>query len=193
MRKIHCYAFFIANIILLQFTNDYCPGGSYYSISFLLIMEHIKIKKIETQDVLSACAKILMDTYNATPWNDAWTAEKALEKLECFYHSPKFIGLLAYEGNELIGACIGNIEPYYTGDYFYLKEMFVTPSCQKKGIGLKMMETLKQHLASLEINQIILFTSKDYFPFNFYQKGGFNTIDGMQMMHFETHKNESPS
>lgn len=136
-------------------------------------MEHIKIQRIESKEVLSLCAKILVEAYNAEPWNDQWTAEKALEKLECFYHSPKFIGFLAYEGNDLKGACIGNIEPYYTGDYFYLKEMFVSPSCQKRGIGLKMMEALKQHLELLEIEQIILFTSKDYFPFNFYEKVDF--------------------
>ncbi len=151
-------------------------------------MEQIIIKKIESENVLSMCATILVDAYNAEPWNDKWTAEKALEKLEYFYHSPKFIGFLAYEGNNMKGACIGNIEPYYTGDYFYLKDMFVSPSVQKKGFGKKMMEVLKEHLEQLGIRQIILFTSKDYFPFNFYEKENFHTIGGMNMMHFETDK-----
>lgn len=156
-------------------------------------MEQIKIEKVESQVVLGICADILVAAYNAEPWNDKWTTEKALEKLECFYHSPKFIGFLAYEGNDIKGACIGNIEPYYTGDYFYLKEMFVSPSCQKRGIGKKMLEAVKQYLEQLEIKQIILFTSKDYFPFNFYKKANFQTIEGMQMMHFDSNNNVSTS
>lgn len=148
-------------------------------------MEQIIIKNITSEAELPACASILVEAYNAEPWNDQWTQGKALEKLACFYHSPKFIGFLAYEGNDLKGACIGNIEPYYTGDYYYLKEMFVSPTAQKSGIGKKMMDAVKQHLEQLAIRQIVLFTSKDYFPFNFYEKEHFQTIDGMNMMHFE--------
>ncbi len=147
-------------------------------------MGQIIINSIESKALLGKCASILVEAYNTEPWNDEWTEEKALEKLECFYDSPKFIGFLAYEGDEIKGACIGNIEPYYTGDYYYLKEMFVSPSAQKKGIGKKMMDALKQHLEHLGIRQIVLFTSKDYFPFNFYEKEQFKTMEGMNMMHF---------
>ncbi len=160
-----------------------CGVARFYILKTMLA---VKIVKITSAEVLSTCAPILVEAYNAEPWNDQWTAEKALEKLECFYNSPKFIGLLAYVGDQIKGACVGNIEPYYTGDYFYLKEMFVAPSAQKMGIGQKLMDELKSQLEQSDIRQMILFTSKEHFPFKFYEKANFAAMDEMRMMHFST-------
>ena len=147
-------------------------------------MDDITIKKIESNTILSRCADILVDAYNAEPWNDNWTRKKALEKLTCFYDSPKFLGWTAWHGDKLLGCCIGNIEPYYSGDYFYLKEMFVYHADQKRGIGTRLMTTLKQHLQTIDIKTIILFTGKDFFPFDFYIKTGFVVMEEMRMMNF---------
>jgi len=148
-------------------------------------MSNIIIERVESVEILEQCAQILVDAYNAEPWNDNWTKEKALEKLTCFYNSPKFIGWTAKQDNKLLGCCVGNIEPYYTGDYYYLKEMFVSPQAQKKGIGAKLMATIKTHLETIDIKTIILFTGKGFFPFDFYVKSGFNEMGEMRMMHFE--------
>lgn len=144
----------------------------------------MEIKKIESHDVLESCAQILVDAYNGEPWNDNWTIEKALEKLCCFYNSPKFIGLQALVDGKLVGCCIGNIEPYYTGDYYYLKEMFVSPAFQKQGIGHYLMEEIKAELSKLGIETIILFTGKGLFPYDFYLKSGFAEMEEMRMMSF---------
>ena len=144
----------------------------------------IKIERIESSQILGRCAEILVDAYNHEPWNDNWTNEKALEKLTCFYNSPKFLGWTVHEGDNLIGCCVGNIEPYFTGDYFYLKEMFVLVQSQAKGVGALLMASVKKHLETIGIDTIILFTSKDVFPFDFYRKAGFNEMEGMRMMHF---------
>lgn len=143
---------------------------------------NIEIKKIESQEALKDCAKVLVDAYNSEPWNDKWTVEKALEKLDCFYNSPKFIGLMAFADGKLAGCCIGNIEPYYIGDYYYLKEMFVAPRFQKQGIGKALMATIKNELDKSGIETIILFTGKDFFPYNFYLKSGFMEMEEMRMM-----------
>jgi GNAT superfamily N-acetyltransferase len=62
--------------------------------------------------------------------------------------------------------------------------MFVYPHAQAKGIGAALMEVIKGELESLGIGTIILFTSKDFFPFEFYLKSGFREMEGMRMMHF---------
>jgi N-acetylglutamate synthase-like GNAT family acetyltransferase len=126
----------------------------------------------------------LVAAYNAEPWNDSWTIEKAQEKLICFYNSPKFIGLAAFVDGKLAGSCVGNIEPYYIGDYFYMKEMFVSPEFQHKGIGRRLMESMKVRLKKMDIETIILFTGKDFFPYDFYLKSGFSEMEGMRMMNF---------
>ena len=147
-------------------------------------MDNTRVEKIKSNVILDRCAEILVDAYNSEPWNDKWTKEKALEKLTCFYDSPKFIGWTAWQDDKLLGCCVGNIEPYYLGDYFYLKEMFVYRQSQKKGVGRQLITTLKGHLVTIDIRTIILFTGKNFFPFDFYLKAGFNVMEDMRMMNF---------
>ena len=64
--------------------------------------------------------------------------------------------------------------------------MFVLVQSQAKGVGAQLMESVKKHLETIGIDTIILFTSKDVFPFDFYHKAGFNEMEGMRMMHFST-------
>ncbi len=145
---------------------------------------NIEIKTIDSIKSLKDCAKVLVDAYNAEPWNDNWTNEKALEKLICFYNSPKFLGWMAFQEGKLLGCCVGNIEPYYTGDYYYLKEMFVLVQSQRSGIGSALFNAVKQHLANIDIKMIILFTSNTGFPFEFWKKSGFGEMDDMRMMYW---------
>lgn len=91
---------------------------------------------------------------------------------------------MAFDGDQLLGCCVGNIEPYYTGDYFYLKEMFVSVRSQRMGVGLQLFEAIKTKLESIGISQVILFTSNEGFAFDFWQKVGFQEMEGMRMMHF---------
>lgn len=145
-------------------------------------MFEFTIKPIKSIDILETCAGILVEAYNAEPWNDAWTQEIALEKLSIFYHTPQFIGWTASINGEVVGSCVGNIEPYFTGNYYYLKDMFVKPSFQKRGVGNLLMDAIKKHLDTINVNMIILFTGNQHFPFRFYQKSGFSEMDGMRMM-----------
>ena len=148
-------------------------------------MNNIQIEKIQSAQMLDVCAELLVAAYNAEPWNDQWTKEVALDKLVCFYNSPKFMGWRVLHNGIAVGCCVGNIEPYFTGNYFYLKEMFVAPNMQRSGIGSMLMETLQTALSEQGIKTIILFTGKDLFPFDFYLKKGFNEMDGMRMMRLE--------
>jgi aminoglycoside 6'-N-acetyltransferase I len=148
--------------------------------------DQIVVTKISKPEVLKRCALALMQAYNGEPWNDKWTVEKALEKLQCFYDSPKFHGFYLTQNGQVVGACFGNIEPYFEGDYFYLKEMFIAPLDQRKGFGNMLITDLKKFLTSIDINTIILFTSDKGAPFDFYIKNKFEKLDGMCMMTAKT-------
>ncbi|MEI6124847.1 MAG: GNAT family N-acetyltransferase [Bacteroidota bacterium] len=145
-------------------------------------MHEVKIERINKADTLDRCAEILVEAYNSEPWNDQWTKEVALDKLTIYFNTPKFIGWTASYNGQIIGCCVGNIEPYFTGDYYYLKDMFVLPTSQKLGIGSTFISTIKKYLNSINVKMIILFTSQQHFPFAFYQKTGFAEMDGMRMM-----------
>jgi len=141
----------------------------------------ITVNQITSPETLNRCAEILAVSFNEA-FGDEWTHENALQKLTTFYNSPKFRGWVVEEGNKIIGGCIGNIETYFTGDYFYLKEMFIEPSLQRKGIGRELMNKIKEALKTEGIEMIILYTSNEGSQFSFYQRNGFNEMKGMRML-----------
>lgn len=142
--------------------------------------EHIFM--IETKEQIARCADLYITVFNGKPWNDQWTSASAYQRLEDIYHSPGFIGLAAIAEQKIVGCIFGNIEQFYTGPYFNLKEMFVTPALQRQGIGQQLFEYLYTHLQQRQIRSVFLFTSKNVFPYTFYVKQGFCEIDGMRML-----------
>jgi aminoglycoside 6'-N-acetyltransferase I len=142
----------------------------------------IKIIKIDNESILKECSMLSTKVYNNAPWNDRWTDELSYERFLDYYKTPKFFGLIVYLNEILTGAVLGNVEKYFSGDYFFLKEMFVDNTKQRSGIGTELLSDLKILLAEKNINSIILFTAKNMFPYNFYKKSGFKDIDTMCMM-----------
>jgi len=144
--------------------------------------EKIVIDKIENEDDLRECAKALVDAYNNEPWNDQWTIEKAFEKLHCYYKSPKFFGFKAIVDSQVIGGCVGNVEPNFTGDYFFLKDMFVQYAFQNRGIGKMLFERLDDELSTNGIHTQILFTGSETPAYQLYKKYGYEEFESMKMM-----------
>jgi aminoglycoside 6'-N-acetyltransferase I len=142
----------------------------------------IKIERIASIDMLEQCAEVLMDAYNCAPWNDSWTRETAADLLTCYYDTPRFMGWMVKSGNMIIGSGIGNIEPYYSGDIFYLKEMFVAVQSQKAGVGRRLIAAMKEDLRMMGIRTIMLFTSKGIV--DFYIRSGFKEMEERATMIF---------
>jgi GNAT superfamily N-acetyltransferase len=140
------------------------------------------INMIETKQQLEPCAELYKAVFNGEPWNDEWTSLLAYRRLEDIYNSPGFIGVAAFVDQQIAGCIFGNIEQYYTGAYFNLKEMFVTTALQRQGIGQQLFEYLWAHLRQRQITSVLLFTSKDLFPYTFYTRHGFHEVHGMRML-----------
>ncbi|MEO6633393.1 MAG: GNAT family N-acetyltransferase [Mucilaginibacter sp.] len=142
--------------------------------------DEIKIERIASTEMFGRCAEVLMDAYNRPPWNDNWNKEAAIALLTCYYNSPEFMGWTATTGNIIVGCGVGNIEPYYKGSIFYLKELFVAARYQKAGVGKRLVSTVKQDLAKADVKTIILLTSDAIF--NFYTKCGFSGMEERRIM-----------
>ena len=142
----------------------------------MIVEYETRIERIASIEMLEQCAEVLMDAYNCAPWNDSWTKETAIRLLTCYYDTPNFVGWVAKSGTKTIGSGIGNIEPYYSGDIFYLKEMFISVKSQKAGVGRRLIAALKEDLQRMGIKTIMLFTSKDIG--DFYLKSGFKEMEG---------------
>ena len=131
----------------------------------------MKIRIIEPQDI-EVCASIFVSTFSKNPWNEAWTLDAALERLWHFYNSKGFYGLIATE-TQALGFVLGNVEPYYTGSLFCLREMCVAATSQSKGIGTQLLKTLEEELTLIHVRRIYLLTSHDTPASRFYQKAGY--------------------
>ena len=85
----------------------------------------MEIRKISKSD-LEELAKLMVDVYNAPPWNNKWTVETALESLTDLSDFPNFFGNVLVDGNKIIGAIIGHIRRYGSESTFYIDEFFIS-------------------------------------------------------------------
>jgi hypothetical protein len=56
-----------------------------------------KCIEIFGQDHLGECARLLVSTFNAEPWNDQWTLDTAKQELTCIMGVPGFVGFVSLD------------------------------------------------------------------------------------------------
>lgn len=106
----------------------------------------------------------------------------ANKRLEDILNTTQFKGFVTIEGNNILGCVLGNIEQYYNGQMYNLKEMFVKNSHRGVGIGSKILNSLNEVLINESIKPAYLFTSKGDLTEKFYINNGFRTVDRMTML-----------
>ena len=136
------------------------------------------IRNISEQD-LPACAELFAQVFSQPPWNEPWSQEAALQRLSHFYQSKGFAGVLLQD-HGLLGFALGNIEPFYFGDLFYLREMCVDPMAQNAGNGQRLMHALQETLQQQAVKGIYLTTEHQIAAASFYQKQGFQPSEAMR-------------
>ena len=137
----------------------------------------MNIRLVGEQDIES-CAKLFAQVFSGATWSEPWTEEDAFFRLNHFYQSKGFLGVLI-EQDRTLGFALGNWEPFYFGKIFYLREMCTDTDHQSKGIGGKVYSALEVELKSMSINSIYLTTEREIPAANFYKKHGFNYSDKM--------------
>jgi len=135
------------------------------------------IRKIESED-LNKCSALYSRVFSAPPWSEAWSQEKAYTRLNHFYQSAGFVGLLA-ESESVTGFVLGNMEPFLDGTWFYLREMCVDNSAQNQGVGTKLLNELNKGLISKAVKNIYLATERDIPAAKFYENNGYLKEDKM--------------
>lgn len=139
------------------------------------------------KDDLKECAGLFIETFNASPWNENWSKEAALERLENFYDQKRSFGLKVVSAGgaqaaALTGFLIGVVESYSDKSSFYLQEMCVLPGSQKQGLGSMLMAKLQARLKEKGVSSIYLITKQGAYSESFYQKAGFAEIEYLSVM-----------
>lgn len=131
----------------------------------------MEIRKISKSD-LGELAKLMVDVYNAPPWNDKWTVETALESLNDISEFPKFFGNVIVDGNKIIGGIIGHIRRYASESTFYIDEFFIAEKYRGTGLAKKLYQTSIKELQQRGVSGAFFTTLKNSRAYNFYLKQG---------------------
>lgn len=131
----------------------------------------MEIRKISKSD-LGELAKLMVDVYNAPPWNDKWTVETALESLNDISDFPKFFGNVIVDENKIIGGIIGHIRRYSSESTFYIDEFFIAEKYRGTGLAKKLYQTSIKELQQRGVSGAFFTTLKNSRAYNFYVKQG---------------------
>ena len=134
--------------------------------------------RLITENDIRHCAQLFSHVFSTEPWNEPWTEEDAFKRLNHFFESKGFVGVLL-ESDSVMGFALGNIEPFHFGDMFYLREMCIDTKRQNSGHGYKLLESLEENLKNMNVHSIYLTTDIETPASKFYQKHGFNFRETM--------------
>ncbi len=131
---------------------------------------------------LEELAALYVETFNAEPWNDEWTIDTAKKRLQQIINTEDSYGLCIYQNSLMCGAILGNMEQFYSGIMFNIKEFWIKNGMRGNGIGTQLFQELENRLKDKDVNEIILFTSKGDFTEHFYHKQNMKSNSDMVFM-----------
>lgn len=132
--------------------------------------------------MLDEISKLFVDVFNSSPWNDSWNVNQAKERLLDIMNTPKYIGMVEYQENRIVGLIMGRGEQYFDGTHFQILEFCIDKSVQGKGIGSRMLNDFLKYLKSQNIDKCFLLTCHGEKTEGFYCKNGFKTNVSMCLM-----------
>ena len=133
-------------------------------------------------DDLVDCSELLVSIFKEPQWNEDWDVEDSFERLSAFLSCPNTISLKAEFKGQICGFLIGEIQRWKKSNVYYLKEMCVTTSMQRQGVGKAMMAQLGGILKEKRVVQIFLITQRDGVPSKFYASLEFKEIPSIMVM-----------
>lgn len=135
-------------------------------------------------DNLIEYAELFVSVFNSEPWNDSWTKDTAIIRIENMIKTNTFVGKAIYCENDLKGIIWGQKEQYYNGIYFQIQEFCIKNTEQNKGYGKALLQALKEELSTIGVTNTYLITSKGERTEGYYAKRGFITSDYMILMNY---------
>ena len=128
------------------------------------------VYRVVTREDMPGLAKAMMAAYSEAPWNENWTEERALRRVEAILSGWQAMGMAAVRDGEIIGGALGFVDPYAEEDFFFVSELFVRPEWKRKGIGKALLQSLEEELKQRGVRVTQLISIEDNRVF--YEKSG---------------------
>ncbi|MCR1839095.1 GNAT family N-acetyltransferase [Murimonas intestini] len=119
-------------------------------------------------------AEIYVSVFNGAPWNESWTKEKAVRRIQDMMETNTFSGLALMDGEEVCGMIWGQKEQFYNGIHFQIQEFCIRSGCQGKGYGPRLLQAFTDRLKELGVTRIYLLTCPGKRTEGFYLSQGFH-------------------
>jgi len=134
----------------------------------------IKIRLMQKKD-LQKLAEIYALVYHKFNIGEKWTIETAKKLLSHWFNHQPDLAFVAEINQELVGAFVAGIKPWWDGNHLSDGEIFVHPDHQKKGIASKLSIALYEK--AVEKYNVVSFDTftfkKTKFPLSWYLSQGF--------------------
>ncbi len=115
-------------------------------------MKYRIYKEVDIEGLASAMSK----AYSEEPWNEQWSQERAVRRVQAIVGNYQSIGLVAEDDGVIVGGLLGFVDPYANEEFFYVSELFVTPEYINHGIGRNLLNELENELKKKDISVIQL-------------------------------------
>lgn len=115
-------------------------------------MQYRLCKKTDIEGLAEAMSK----AYSEEPWNERWSRERAVRRVQAILGNFDSIGVVAEENGAIIGGLLGYVDPYADEDFFFVSELFVVPEYKRHGIGRNLLKELENELKKKGISVVQL-------------------------------------
>lgn len=123
-----------------------------------------------------ALAELHTSRFNAPPWNDGWSTEAAAEHVTELVSHPSFIGMLGGVDSQVVALAMGYRERWVKGYQYHIKDLYVEPGHQARGVEKLLMNALLEKFHADVILQIHLETRSEARSQQFFTGLGFKRL-----------------
>lgn len=140
--------------------------------------------KIMEQKDFNSCAYELIEAFKEEPWNENWTFEQAYTRIDEIMSATVSRGYVIYDGDVVVSMLCGRIMTYLNFKELWIDEFSVNPKYQRKGIGSKMLDFVREELKKEKdkITYLALNTEKGFPSVKFYESQGFRVEESNIVM-----------
>lgn len=115
----------------------------------------MEIKQCMMQD-FNDIKDLFIDVFTKNPWNDDWSNENQLNAyLMDLMGQQNSLTFGLYKEEQLIGFSLGRVKHWYEGTEYYIDELCISTTLQKKGYGTKFIELLEMELYKRDIQHFL--------------------------------------